>query len=236
ELASGDSFPGSDRNKNGVGGRALFGHIGGDIGTSTAWRAGLSYLKASPRDRSYEDVDSLGGAVTNSYSGRARLWSADAVLKWAPSGNARRTNFKLQGEYFRLRQNGALTYDDTGQAAPQFGAAFTDFLNADQSGWYLQGVWQFMPRWRAGYRYDTLRYGTVANGTVSNGLGPVAADFPLLANHSPTRNSLMLDWSPTEFSRVRLQFASDKSALGGTDNQVIIQYLYNLGAHGAHKF
>ena len=93
-----------------------------------------------------------------------------------------------------------------------------------------------MPRWRAGYRYDKLHYGTVANGIAGNGLGPVAADFPLLASHNPTRNTLMLDWSPTEFSRVRLQFASDKSALGGTDNQVFIQYLYSLGAHGAHKF
>ena len=74
------------------------------------------------------------------------------------------------------------------------------------------------------------------NGIVNNGLGPTAADFPLLANHSPTRNTLMLDWSPTEFSRLRLQFASDKSRLGLTDNQVFVQYIYSLGAHGAHKF
>jgi hypothetical protein len=87
-----------------------------------------------------------------------------------------------------------------------------------------------------GYRYDTLRYGTVSNGIVDNGLGPTAADFPVLANHSPTRNTLMLDWSPTEFSRLRLQLASDKSRLGVTDNQVLVQYIYSLGAHGAHKF
>lgn len=46
----------------------------------------------------------------------------------------------------------------------------------------------------------------------------------------------MLDWSLTEFSRFRLQVASDKSRLGVTDNQVIIQYLHSLGAHGAHRF
>ena len=113
---------------------------------------------------------------------------------------------------------------------------FIDYFRADQSGWYLQGVWQFYPRWRVGYRYDTLRYGTVNNGIVNNTLGPTAADFPLLANHSPTRNTVMLDWSPTEFSRIRLQLASDKSRLGVTDNQVFVQYLYSLGAHGAHKF
>ena len=93
-----------------------------------------------------------------------------------------------------------------------------------------------MPRWRVGYRYDTLRYGTVSNGIVNNGLGPTAADFPVLATHSPTRNTGMLDWSPSEFSRLRLQFASDKSRISVTDNQVFLQYIYSLGAHGGHKF
>jgi hypothetical protein len=35
---------------------------------------------------------------------------------------------------------------------------------------------------------------------------------------------------------VRLQFAQDKSRLGATDNQVFVQYIHSLGAHGAHKF
>jgi hypothetical protein len=236
ELSAGDQFPGSDRNKNGVGGSALFGHLGGDIGASTAWRAGLSYLQTSPKDRSYQDVDSLGGAVTNTFNGTAKLWAVDGVLKWAPNGNSTYYNFKLQGEYFRLKQNGTLTYDDTAQAPPQFGVTFTDYFRTNQSGWYLQGIWQFYPGWRVGYRYDTLRYGTLSNGIVSNALGPTATDFPAFANHSPTRNTLMLDWSPTEFSRLRLQFASDKSRLGFTDNQVFVQYIYSLGAHGAHKF
>jgi hypothetical protein len=64
----------------------------------------------------------------------------------------------------------------------------------------------------------------------------VAADFSVLAPHDPTRNTLMLDWSPTEFSRLRFQLASDKSRFGLTDNQIFVQYIYSLGAHGAHKF
>lgn len=234
EASSGDQFPGSERNKNGVGGAALFGHVGGDIGASTSWRAGLSYLRTSPRDRSYEDVDSLGGAVTNSFSGKARVWVADAVLKWAPDGNATRTSFKLQGEYFRFRQDGRLTYDDSGGSAA-FGSLNDDF-ESRQSGWYLQGVWQFMPRWRVGYRYDRLDSGSVDNAIVASGAGPGSTDFGLLAPHDPSRNTLMLDWSPTEFSRVRLQFARDRSRLNETDNQVLLQYIHSLGAHGAHRF
>ena len=35
-----------------------------------------------------------------------------------------------------------------------------------------KGVYQFMPRWRVGYRYDRLKFGTVNNGIVNSGLGP----------------------------------------------------------------
>jgi len=58
----------------------------------------------------------------------------------------------------------------------------------------------------------------------------------LLTDYNPTRNTLMLDWSPTEFSRIRLQLASDKSRFGVTDRQLLLQYIYSLGAHGAHTF
>ena len=34
----------------------------------------------------------------------------------------------------------------------------------------------------------------------------------------------------------RLQFARDRSQFAVTDNQVFLQYIMSLGAHGAHKF
>ena len=98
ELGSGELFPGSDQNKNGAGSGALFGHVGGDIGASYAWRAGLSYLRASARDRGYDGPDSLGNTVTNTFNGGTRLWVMDATLKWAPSGNATRMQVNLQAE------------------------------------------------------------------------------------------------------------------------------------------
>jgi len=237
ELGRGRSFPSTERSRNAAGAWSLFAHVGGDIGTSIAWRAGLSHLRALPRERAFEDADSLGNPVMQSFSGQSRLWIADFVLKWAPGGNSTVTNFKLQGEYFRRSESGTLAYDDSAQAAPQFGVPVSDSYRSRQSGWYLQGVYQFMPRWRFGYRYDRLDFGSVNNGIVANGLGPVAADFPLLmTEHNPTRHTLMLDWSPTEFSRLRLQLASDRSPFGVTDRQALIQYIFSLGAHGAHRF
>src|SRR5881392_3519580 len=219
ELGQGRTFPGTAPNKNGTGLWTAFAHAGGDIGASTAWRTGLSYVRTSPQDRAVPDMDALG---TQSFTGRSNLWIADFILKWAPGGNPTVTNFKLQGEYFRRKESGELNFNNVNSG---------DY-SSRQSGWYLQGVYQFMPQWRVGYRRDQLDH-----GTVSNGIGLTSADSPLLlTDYNPKRNTLMVDWSPSEFSRIRLQLASDKSRFGMTDNQVLLQYIYSLGAHGAHAF
>ena len=235
DLGRGREFPGGPaggRNKNGFGSANLFTHVGGDIGDSTSWQVGVSHLSTSPQDRTYGDLDSTGASVTNSFTGKSRLWNLSGVLKWAPKGNAFYNNFKLQGEYFRRNEDGTLTFDSL--AASPLGSR-TGGLSTRQSGWYLQSVYQFMPQWRVGYRYDRLDAGTTRIGLVDSG-ALTAADFPILAGYNPTRNTLMTDWSPSEFSRVRLQIARDRSRSGLADNEVFLQYIMSLGAHGAHKF
>ena len=111
EVGRGANFPGTDRNKNGAGSGAVFGHVGGDIGTSHSWRAGLSYLRTRPQSREHEDTDLAGATVKNTFSGSSKLWIGDFVWKWAPEGNTANTYFKLQGEYFRRQEDGRLTYD-----------------------------------------------------------------------------------------------------------------------------
>jgi hypothetical protein len=222
EAGRGRSFPATDPNKNGAGAWSAFAHVGGDI-----WRAGISYLRVKPSNRAFVDSDALGAAATQSFTGESKLWIADLVVKWR--------DFKLQGEYFRRQEEGNLTFDDRG-GSNVFGV-LTDKYKSTQSGWYAQAVYRFLPQWRAGYRYDRLDHGSVSNGIVDNSLGPAAADFSLLmTDHNPTRDTVMVDWSPTEFSRVRLQFAQDKSRAGVTDDQVVLQYILSLGAHGAHSF
>jgi hypothetical protein len=145
----------------------------------------------------------------------------DGVWKWAPGGNAQRTNLTVQGEYMRRVESGSLRYD-IGNAVQ------TDRFDATQSGWYAQAVYQFAPAWRAGLRYDRLDVGDVDAASNSPNL--------FVPDRSPTRTTLMLDWSPSEFSRVRLQFANDRARYGITDNQFIVQYQMSLGTHGAHGF
>ena len=225
EFTRGHAFPASDPDRNGAGAVNWFAHLGGDIGASLAWQTGLSYLTTSPRERVYDDPQS---GTSNSFSGASKLWALSGVLKWAPEGNSTVNNFKLQGEYFRRSESGELTFDPAG-------AALTDGYASRQSGWYAQGVYQFMPQWRVGYRYDQLDSGTTSIGLVDSG-ALTAADFPVLAGYKPKRHTAMVDWSPSEFSRVRLQLARDYSRQSQPDNQVFLQYIVSLGAHGAHTF
>jgi hypothetical protein len=225
ELGRGLAFPAAPASKNGASSVNVFTHLGGDVGSSIAWQTGLSYYETKPTDRSYDDP--LNG-ITNSFTGTSHLWALSGVLKWAPNGNNTVNNLKLQAEYFQRKEDGDLTFDPTG-------AALTDGYASKQSGWYAQAVYQFMPAWRVGYRFDQLNSGTATIGLIDSG-AVTAADLPILAEYKPKRHTAMVDWSPSEFSRVRLQFARDYSRMGEPDNQVFLQYIVSLGAHGAHTF
>lgn len=221
ELGRGANFPGSDRNQNGAGDATLGLHLGGDVGLSNSWRGGIAYLRTRAEDRAFFGLDPAGTGLTGDFTGRSRTWLADFTWKWAPNGNPRETNFKFQTEWFQRSESGSLA------CTP----CITGPYASEQSGWYAQGIYQFMPMWRLGYRYDRLDRGTARLNGADLG-GTIAS----LADYSPSKHSLMLDWSPSEFSLVRLQYARDKSMAGLDENQIALQYVYSLGAHGAHKY
>jgi hypothetical protein len=145
----------------------------------------------------------------------------DLVWKWAPSGNYKQRNFTFAAEYMRREEAGAVETDFG--AGPESGT-----YAGRQSGYYAQAVYQFMPRWRIGARLDRLQ----SDNTVLGLTGTTVLDEDA---HDPSRRSLMLDWSPSEFSRVRLQLNRDRS-VPQSDTQVILQYIVSLGPHAAHQF
>ncbi len=228
ETGNGGEFPGTRLGRNGLNGATLFTHVGGDLGDSIGWRAGLSWMDLDAEDRAYEDVDSLGNDVVNSFTGGSETWIVDATLKWTPASSTRRQAFKLQAEYMRRTEEGSLAYDVEG-------AGLSDTYRSRQDGWYVQGVYQFNPRWRFGLRYDELDSGSARIGLVQNG-DLLASEFPLLLPASPSRITTMIDFSPSEFSRLRAQYAWDDSRDAETDRQLLLQYIYAIGAHGVHKF
>jgi hypothetical protein len=224
EIGKGRGYPGTERQKNGAGAGVLFAHIGDDIGVEHSWRAGASLHKTHRVDAESVGVPDLaGGAVTNLFTGDSQTTGLDFVWKYSPNGNTANRYMKLQGEYFRRKETGDLTYDTAS-------ANTTDSFSVTQSGWYVQSVAQFMPHWRAGLRYDQLDSGTANVGAAN------AANIISSYGYTPKRTTVILDYSPSEFSRVRLQLAQDQSRQNLSDNQVFVQYVMSLGAHGAHSY
>jgi len=224
EVGKGRGFPGTERAKNGSGAGILFMHVGDDIGIEQSWRAGASLHRTRRVDAKSVVVSDLSGTpVTNLFSGDSQTVGLDLVWKYAPNGNLRERYLKVQGEYFRRKQSGDLTYDTAGVNTP-------DSYAVTYSGFYVQSVYQFMPHWRIGARYDRLDPGVAQVGALN--AGNVISDYAF----TPTRTTLMLDYSPSEFSRLRAQLAHDQSRQGLADNQFFLQYIMSLGAHGAHRY
>ena len=215
EVGNGVHFP-SAGNHSGVGDWLVFANTGGDIGLSHSWQLGISHWQANDvKDRLSQ------GLNTPSYSGDSRIDALDVVYKWAPEGNARQRNLKLQAEFFNRSESGVMTLDDTAQSSSYDGS---------QNGWYAEAVYQFIPQWKAGVRYDYLDSSNSGSDSVVLGNSELLAD-----GYTPQRVSVMLAWQPSEFSRIRAQYNRDEST-ADTDDQFFVQYTMVMGAHGAHTY
>ena len=84
-------------------------------------------------------------------------------------------------------------------------------------GMYASGDYQFARRWFAGARYDWSE----------------RAFDSSLVDKGP---SLLLTFWPSEFSQIRGQYRRTRYAEGVTSNEVLFQFLFSIGAHGAHIF
>src|SRR3954462_4697995 len=206
ETGNGDSYPATRLEKNGFNGATLFAHVGGDLGDYTSWRAGASWLtqRAAGREGGIEDPD--GFPLFEQFTGDSDTWVVDGVLKWAPTP---RRQLKVQGEYMHRHESGEI--------ADSLGAVLADDYRNTSSGWYLQSVYQFAPRWRVGARYDSLE---------SDAPGYTLAP-PDLSDGGPERLSLMLDWNPSESSRLRAQYDWDDARDDSERDRVWrLQYIY----------
>ena len=230
EFGQGKNIPGEGfREKNGTGTGTLYLQIGDDIGRESSYLAGVSAFQTSNKGTdglTFNTVDPAGNAVQDTFTGTTRIAGGYFVYKWAPNRDPARSGLKLQTEYYQRRQNGDLTYD-VGNATGMGGVI--GGVKLRQAGWYGQAVYKFDPRWRAGVRYDRL-------ATLSTNLASQLDGLVDTPNYKPWRASAMVDWSLTEFSRLRLQYSYIRALEGVGDNQIFLQYIMSLGPHGAHPF
>jgi hypothetical protein len=164
------------------------------------------------------------GGVGQAVNANTDIVGGDLTMKYSLDA-IRYLSF--QSEYMYRVMNG------TEYARDPLDAVSSPSLKKHHAGMYAQAAAKLDQRWRIGIRYDVL---------LQNDISLAGADQHLPSNLP--RYSAMIEYSPTEFSRLRLQCDRDLSryveTAGGWSRQsftqVVLQANLTIGAHGAHAF
>lgn len=152
-------------------------------------------------------------------SSRTQAYAVDLFYKWKPA------NAEGGWPFVKWQTEAMMRRFEAGRGDHNsfpFEETFNDW------GVYSQVVWGFKKDWTAGIRGDWLH------------MPDSRLDVDPF-RQSRTRASAALTWYPTEFSKLRLQYNHDflKSSSfldAGDEDSVFLQFEFNLGSHGAHKF
>lgn len=185
-----------------------------DIGGGTVL-AGVSMAQGDSRLNHLEDDN------PHAYEGDNTLYGADLVYKYYFAADNAIT---WQSEYIYREMDGT-KYAENAEGEWQ-GVS----MKKEQAGYYTQLVYQYDKNYRMGARYSALN----KNDITVNGNAIAKPDDMYVA-------SAMLEYNPSEFSRIRLQYNHNSSLYDedgekNNKNEIILQFNYAIGAHGAHAF
>jgi len=179
-------------------------------------RADLTYVGHL---RAYRDLTEntnldLGGSVAYGHNDSGphqttRLFGVDAAFRFRPLRRAIYQRLIVRSELvWSRRRSPAGTANAPGAANAGTANAF---------GTYASVEYQFARRWYAGGRLDWSERADDANLRDKGG-------------------SFLLTWWPSEFSQIRGQYRYTRFGEGRTANEFLFQFLFSIGAHGAHTF
>lgn len=218
--------PGIDEDSLGLSGRqsgprlfTAFARFGPNLGPRHAVQVG-GWLAHASQHQEIQELEEPDEALV--LQGDGMMWGVDAVYKYSAGRSYGHGDWVLQGEYLYQRLDTRVTF------SAEDPAMVGESRELVTDGLYLQARYGFLPRWSIGARYDVL-------GLTNEMRGPGGTT----GRDDSNRLSLALTWTPTEFSRLRLQgnFADIATEDGSTDfDGVLLQYTLNYGAHPAHRF
>jgi hypothetical protein len=168
-----------------------------------------------------EEAEGEEDHVGEAFQGDARVLGLDFVWRYDSPRPYGHGDLALQAEYLRRVKD--LSLVGVGEEP-----AGGESRISTQDGFYAQAVYGIAPRFTVGLRYD------VAGLTNRVETGGETAELD-----SSRRVSADLTFNPTEFSRLRVQYArGDFATSGGREkyHQVYVQFQMSLGVHGAHRF
>jgi hypothetical protein len=185
--------------------------------------------------RAYKDITEstnidVGASFARGHSVLAenitdQLYGIDATVRWKPLRRAIYHSFVGRSELIWSHYNFP-------------GATTTPF------GYYVSGDYQFARRWFLGGRFDRSQrldnlfapasdYGIFNNADVSSLAEPRPGNLPIFRD---TSGSLLLTYWPSEFSQIRGQLRRTSYGDNLTANEFLFQFIFSIGAHGAHPF
>lgn len=187
----------------------------------------------------FEASDSLGvnlglsfatGSNASGPDERSNLYGADFFAKYRPLRDNPYQEFSVQSE-FMWRQ--AETPDE----------------ELEDYGFYAEAIYRFAKRWNTGVRFDL----TDTNTPVTEDdegvevIGQVGLSQVIRQDEEEEESMLgllgrayrispMLTFSPSEFSRIKLEYDYLNQNYGPDQHAVFLQFMYAIGAHGAHPY
>ena len=185
--------------------------------------------------RAYKDITEstnldIGASFARGHSVLAenitdQLYGIDATVRWKPLRRAIYHSFVGRSELIWSH------YTFPGATAE------TPF------GFYVSGDYQFARRWFLGSRFDRSErldnlYAPASDlgnfSTIEDIVGGFhSGNLPVLQD---TSGSLLLTYWPSEFSQIRGQLRRTRYAENLTANEFLFQFIFSIGAHGAHPF
>jgi hypothetical protein len=199
--------------------------------------AAVGHLRAYSDLSESTNID-FGASYARGHSpfanGNNQLYGADATLRWKPLRRAIYHSFVARSEFIWARTS----VSPYAIVNPLFAASPRSL--ATPFGFYVSGDYQINRRWIFGGRFDRSQRGNCLPtnpATTTACYDPATTVFsrtvPLLQD---TGGSFQLTYVPSEFSLIRTQFRRARYGDGLTANEILFQFQFSMGAHGAHPF
>ncbi|WOG28135.1 hypothetical protein [Endozoicomonas sp. 8E] len=219
EAFSGEKMQAADlTDPKSVGVYTAFTKIGGDFNEEHSWQLGLSYLRndngASISSHEHEDDEDHEHEEDegHNHSHNAKFTGKNTYIADAVWKWAPDGNFKYR----------SLTL--TGEYLQTQDLSNTIKGNEKNKGFYLSSVYKMTPQWAVGARYGEFK--------------GYEAHEDHFDEKKLQETELMVSWSHSHFSTVRLQYTHQAgNGFENTNNNIVtLQYVVSLGAHDAHTF
>jgi hypothetical protein len=174
--------------------------------------AGVSMAQGESRIDHLEDEEG-----PHAFAGDTTLYGIDFVYKkYFSADNA----ITWQNEYIYRELDGSQYKIDNSSI----------LFNKKQAGFYTELVYQHNKHYRAGLRYSAI----TQNDVVANGMDKDMTDDIAVT-------SAMIEYNFSEYSRLRLQYNHNGSlynedGVKNNKDEILLQFNYSIGAHGAHSF